>query len=176
MDFSPFLREDNSLIISFNTRAKEKLDHESSKNVNTGADTKTRYIGVRKRSWGKYAAEIRDSTRHGIRVWLGTFNTAQEAALAYDQAAFAMRGPLAAQLNFPLEKVVESLEKINFSCKEGSSPAKALKESNKKLSVSTTKRKRPRKKVYNKDRDILVLEDLESDLLDQLLSESPTSE
>ncbi|KAF5738433.1 putative Dehydration-responsive element-binding protein 2C [Tripterygium wilfordii] len=81
-------------------------------------NSRCNYRGVRQRTWGKWVAEIREPNR-GPRLWLGTFPSAVQAALAYDEAARAMYGPYA-RLNLPH---VSSYSYLSDATKDASSVA-----------------------------------------------------
>ncbi|GJM99626.1 hypothetical protein PR202_ga16747 [Eleusine coracana subsp. coracana] len=144
--------------------------------------TNKAFIGVRKRPWGKFAAEIRDSTRKGARVWLGTFDSPEAAAMAYDQAAFSVRGA-AAVLNFPVDRVQDSLRALALSSSVAAagSPVLALKSRHSLRKRSPNKNKQqPRNSSPSPPSPqqqppsivgggVVELEDLGADYLDELL-------
>ncbi|GJU79384.1 hypothetical protein Tco_1276454 [Tanacetum coccineum] len=85
--------------------------------------------------------------------------------LAYDQAAYALRGS-SAVLNFTEEIAYESLKEMGYMYEEGTSPVLALKRMHSMKRKNEMKSKR---REDTKDENVVVIEDLGSDYLEELL-------
>ncbi|XP_018807255.2 ethylene-responsive transcription factor ERN1-like [Juglans regia] len=91
IQFHQHKQHKNSDISGISKESKFKGRGRSRSRSRSSSSNTNKFVGVRQRPSGRWVAEIKDTTQK-IRMWLGTFETAEEAARAYDQAACLLRG------------------------------------------------------------------------------------